>query len=112
MRKKKRIAYDFYADSIASFLKFQQSDGDYSKEMYEERRNMARFINNILKKALTKRQQYCFWHFYAKSQSLRQIANDLKIDESTVSRHISAAREKIRCNMEYFYGTELNYFSR
>ncbi len=106
MSRNSILSYDFYTDSLASYLKFQNEYGDFNKDEHKKRKNMCNFLISTIKSSLTKRQFYCFWHFYAENETLQQIAKKLEIDESTVSRHITAAKTKIRRHMEYFYSSD------
>ncbi|RPF47636.1 RNA polymerase sigma factor (sigma-70 family) [Hydrogenoanaerobacterium saccharovorans] len=67
-----------------------------------------RFLKSLLhatryavENELTHRQHQCFTLHYYKGLAVKDIAAQLGIDCSTVSRHIRAARERIRSHAHY-----------
>ena len=68
-------------------------------------RRQIEFMRNALKKAikseLTERQQYILTEYYFKERSMTDIARELGITKSTVSRHISRSKERLKQSLKY-----------
>lgn len=62
-------------------------------------------MRNLLKKAinseLTARQREMVTDFYFNGQSVTEIARKHGLSKSTVSRHLSCSRERLKCAMKY-----------
>ena len=62
-----------------------------SRELAE----MRALLRRAFDEALTPRQKRCLTMYYFDSMTMAQIGSSLGLDESTVSRHIKAARKKL-----------------
>ena len=51
---------------------------------------------------LTERQRICIIDYYFNGKKQKEIAENLGIDSSTVSRHIIKARDKLRHIASYY----------
>lgn len=56
----------------------------------------------IVKNNLTFRQKQCIFLYYYKNKKMIEIANELNLSVSTVSRHISKAKKIILEKSDYF----------
>lgn len=64
-------------------------------EMEELRSRIIKVMHEIIKKELTQRQRQCVEMYYFNQMTIYEIAEELEIDTSTVSRHLKRGREKI-----------------
>ncbi|WP_312644722.1 sigma factor-like helix-turn-helix DNA-binding protein [Hydrogenoanaerobacterium sp.] len=62
---------------------------------------LLRATRHAVSHELTARQHQCFTLHYYRGLSVNEIAAELALDCSTVSRHIRAARERIRRHAHY-----------
>ena len=63
---------------------------------------MKRFVANAIKNDLTPLQQFCVTEHCINGRKQKDIAEQLKLSRSTVSRHISAGTKKLRIAAEYY----------
>ena len=63
---------------------------------FPDKKRMMAFLQNASEKCLTGRQKKCFFDYYLYGQKQKDIAFELNVSKSTVSRHISKAREKLQ----------------
>lgn len=56
----------------------------------------------IVKNNLTFRQKQCIFLYYYKNKKMIEIANELNLSVSTVSRHINKAKKIILEKSDYF----------
>lgn len=56
----------------------------------------------IIKNNLTSRQKQCIFLYYYKNKNMSEIAKNLNLSVSTVSRHIAKAKKIILEKSEYF----------
>lgn len=65
----------------------------------DNRKSIAK-MKNLLCKAinlnLTQRQRECVMLYYMENKKISEVAAELNIDKSTVSRHLSSARKKLK----------------
>ena len=62
---------------------------------YREREAMSKSLKRALDVSLTQRQRLCLTMYYNDEMTMGQIAQELGVTESTVSRHIKAARKRL-----------------
>jgi RNA polymerase sigma factor (sigma-70 family) len=58
-------------------------------------------LKKAIKRELTERQQYILIEYYFKERSMTDIARELGITKSTVSRHISRSKERLKQSLKY-----------
>lgn len=61
-----------------------------------ERERMKRILTRAIKHGLTERQRVCVTMYYLEGKRMKNIAGELGLSKSTVSRHIKAATFKLR----------------
>lgn len=77
-------------------------------ESYEEvneshnKEKMMILIKNAMERLLTDRQNECFVMYYYDNMPMADIAKELGLHKSTVSRHISAVKKKLEFLQEFF----------
>lgn len=67
----------------------------------EKNKLMAAFLTNVLENELTERQRICASDFWLNGKKQNEIAQELGLSRSTVSRHIAAAKRKLRHAAKY-----------
>lgn len=71
----------------------------------DSNRRQLELMRDALKKAirreLTERQQYILTEYYFKERSMTDIAKELGVTKSTVSRHISRSKERLKQSLKY-----------
>lgn len=81
---------------------------DYSPEKIDNS-DEIKVMRNILSKAisseLTQMQRICLVEHYINRKKQKQIAEELGLNASTVSRHISSARKKLQNIASYYLNT-------
>lgn len=79
-----QIEDDYLMEGMGSY-------GDNTRK----RERMKRMLSKAMLIELTARQNECLSKYYFENKSMAEIADELGINKSTVSRHIRAARRKL-----------------
>lgn len=98
--RKKSVYLDKFTESLISVSNYRNSLTDNSDKNYEK---MVSSIKNIIKGELTEKQRLCVLLYYGEKIKMKDIANKLGIDISSVSRHIKKAKERLKKTMEYYF---------
>ncbi len=86
-----------YYNGLGSF----RADGcDYEKAL---NKSFSFVLPFIMKQKLTERQYLCIKYRYESEMSQRDIAEKLKVSQSTVSRHIISAKKILNSELKYCY---------
>ena len=64
---------------------------------------LSAILPEIVKNELSKKQQQCIYLKFKKNLTQKQIGQELGINQSTVSKHITSAKEIISQNLKYAY---------
>lgn len=67
-----------------------------------ERERMKRILTRAIRCELTERQRSCLVKYYLEGMKMKDIAKEMGLSKSTVSRHISAATLKLRKVASYY----------
>ena len=67
-----------------------------------ERERMKRILTRAICCELTERQRSCLVKYYLEGMKMKDIAKEMGLSKSTVSRHISAATLKLRKVASYY----------
>ena len=70
-----------------------------NKESLEQ---MKKILSKAILDELTEKQRICVTDYYLTGKKIKEIANELGLNPSTVSRHISTARKKLRHIASYY----------
>ena len=70
----------------------------------DSRRKMKEIISKAIVTELTDMQRLCLTEHYFNDKKQKEIADELGLNASTVSRHISKACKKLK-NIASYYGT-------
>ncbi len=68
----------------------------------EDRARMKEFLKRAMTQELTKKQKICITEHYINGKREKDIAEQLGLDKSTVSRHISAGMKKLQNTANYY----------
>ena len=68
----------------------------------ESRKKMKEIISKAIVTELTDMQRICLTEYYLNDKKQKEIASELGINASTVSRHISTARRKLQNIASYY----------
>ena len=81
------------------FLGTQLNSGQTNEEA---RNKMKRILYSALQSELTDKQRTCLVEHYLNGKKEKDIALEQNINPSTVSRHISKAKEKLKHIASYY----------
>lgn len=68
----------------------------------ESRKRMKEIISKAIVTELTDMQRICLTEHYLNDKKQKEIASELGLNASTVSRHISSARRKLKNIASYY----------
>ena len=68
----------------------------------ESRKKMKEIISKAIVTELTDMQRICLTEYYLNDKKQKEIASELGLNASTVSRHISTARRKFQNIASYY----------
>ena len=63
---------------------------------------MKKLMKKAIKYELTPKQRYCLCEHYLKGRSMKNIARELNLNPSTVTRHISNAISRLQRVAKYY----------
>ncbi len=86
----KNINFITYSD----FSSENTNDKDISK--------MKKILYKAIKNELTEKQRYCVCEYYLQGRSMKSIALELKVNPSTVTRHIQSAKRRLKNVARYY----------
>lgn len=66
------------------------------------RERMKKILSRAVLNELTERQRICIVDYYINGKKEKEIAKELGLNSSTVSRHIIKARDKLRHIASYY----------
>lgn len=78
-------------------LKDYYSSGDNNRRIQQ----MKHALSDAIKTELTDRQQLMVTEFYFNGKSVTEIAKSYGLSKSTVSRHLTRARERLKSALKY-----------
>ena len=95
--KHERIYLDDKSSPLISYyLSLRGSDNRPELE------RMKRILGRAIRRELTDRQRECLSLYYLEGMRMKDIAREMSLSSSTVSRHISAATKKLRRIAAYY----------
>lgn len=63
---------------------------------------MKKILHKAIQNELTERQRTCIMKYYYQEMKIKDIAAELGLNNSTISRHISSATRKLRKIAQYY----------
>jgi RNA polymerase sigma factor (sigma-70 family) len=83
------------------------SVSNYNKDIFDGEdvnyRKMIASLKNIVNGELTEKQRRCIWLYYGERMKMIDIADELGIGVSSVSRHIKKAKLRVEKTMRYYF---------
>ncbi len=83
-----RLAYEFYL----------RNSGDTNSE---SRAATVKYLKSCIEHGLTEQQKICITMVVLQNQKQKDVANALGLSASTVSRHVNAAKRKLKKYSEF-----------
>ncbi len=96
MRHKKLYLSDMNGDKV-SFANYSAGQTN-SNKVYDMKKILKKAINY----ELTPKQRYCLCEHYLKGKTMKNIAEELDINPSTVTRHIQNAVSRLQRVARYY----------
>lgn len=84
-----QISYDY-------FQRYKKTEDDFKRQM------LKKILYKTIQCNLTERQRDCVLMYYFKNMKMKEIADSLGLDNSTISRHISSALRKLRHVLSFY----------
>lgn len=81
------------------FFGMQMQNGDTNEE---SRNKMKKILYSAMQSELTEKQRTCLIEHYLNGKKKKDIALEQNLNPSTVSRHITKAKEKLRHIASYY----------
>ncbi len=63
---------------------------------------MKKILQNAIANELTDKQRYCICEYYLNGRNMKDIADDLCVNPSTVTRHIQGAKRRLKRVAKYY----------
>ncbi|MBR2579469.1 MAG: sigma-70 family RNA polymerase sigma factor [Clostridia bacterium] len=98
--QRKILSLDKFTESLFSMENYKKSkfDGEDLKH-----KKMISSLKNVMRGELTEKQKICIGMYYGEKMKMRDIAAELGISISCVSRHIKRAKNKLTKTMNYYF---------
>lgn len=96
MPRNEVIAEDFVYEKVA-YLSYISGNTNA-----DDRKKMLNVLNKAISAELTDQQRYCLLEHYIHGRRMKDIAKELSLHPSTVTRHIRRAKEKLRHIASYY----------
>lgn len=97
MPQNKMLSLDRFTDELYALRQYNMR-GDNLGDIGR----MKSFMSKALKVELTERQRQCLTAYYFGGEKMKDIAEDLGISTSAVSRHIKRALTRLRARSIYY----------
>ena len=92
---------------LDKFTESLVSVSNYNKDIFEGEdvnyKKMIESLKNIVNGELTEKQRRCVWLYYGEMMKMKDIAGELGIGVSSVSRHIKKAKLRVEEIMRYYF---------
>lgn len=92
-----RVSLSEKSCDVVSYLLYNRGSSNRP-----ERERMKRLLYRAIRHELTDRQRDCLTLHYLEKMKVKDIAAQLGLSKSTVSRHITAAERKLRHVADYY----------
>ncbi len=80
--------------AYANFSSYGSNNSDIKR--------MKQILSQALESELTPRQRECIVLYYYQNKTMSEVASDLSLSKSTVSRHLKAAKRKLQNVAKYY----------
>ena len=95
--RRERVFLDERNELLISYYLYNQGEDNRP-----ERERMKRILYRAIRHELTDRQRDCLTRYYLDGVRMNEIARQMGLSKSTVSRHIAAASKKLRRIASYY----------
>lgn len=96
----KPLSMDSFTETMAS-INYYNNESDGSDDV--KHRKMLCLLRNIMNGELTEKQKRCVFLYYGEMMKMKDVADEMGISVSSVSRHIKKARTRIEKTMKYYF---------
>ncbi len=96
--KTTQVHFDDVNTDFLLFNRYALTNNTNKKEIEK----MKRVLFTAIRRELTPRQQQCVTEHFLNEKTQREVARELGLDESTVSRHLTVAKRKLKNIASYF----------
>ena len=96
--KTKQVHFDDVNTDFLLFDRYSFANNTNKAEIEK----MKHILFAAIRRELTPRQQQCVTEHFLKDNTQREVAKELGLDESTVSRHLTVAKRKLKNIASYF----------
>ena len=96
---KTKLPLNEFTESLAGMIEYNRS---YSQNNENEYKKLLKILSKIIEGELTTRQKECIVLKYYNKLTVTQIAFKLGVGKSTVSRHISKAKNRLHKLLTYY----------
>lgn len=63
---------------------------------------MKHLLKKAINRELTNKQRQCLMMYYFEGKKMTEIAKELNLNKSTVTRHIQKAKHNLKCAADYY----------
>lgn len=98
--RKKALLLNKFTDSLISVTDYNQNLFSADDTKYKK---MIISLKNVIKGELTDKQRVCLVMYYVNGMRMKDIAAELEIGISSVSRHIKKGRNRVQKTMRYYF---------
>ncbi len=94
------LILDGFTESLVSFSNYRSKNNEREDTNHKK---MIYSLKKIIVGELTPKQQKCIWLYYGERKKMKDIACEMGIGISSVSRHLKRARMRIEKTMNYYF---------
>lgn len=94
---------DVFMENQTSMQKWERQQCNLQHEGKPEYQEMLEVLTYAMENELTQRQIECVKMYYFEKMEMKEIARQLDIDISSVSRHLKRARKRLGVVMRYAF---------
>ncbi len=97
------LCLDVFTENLASMQEWKHRQEALQHTGRPEYQEMLNVLAYAMQHELTKRQMDCVGMYYFEGVEMKEIANQLGINVSSVSRHLKRARQRLGVVMGYAF---------
>lgn len=95
----RKLPLNEFTESLAGMIEYNQKVQMTNEKEYKRLLNI---LSKVVAGELTSRQRECVVMRYYKNLTVTQIAGELGVGKSTISRHISKAKKRLYKILNYY----------
>lgn len=93
----RKITYSRDSDRRASVYLYEVGETNHNQRLL-----MMTLLRQAVMKELTEKQRFCVVEYYINNRHMNDIASELGLNPSTVSRHIQRAVKRLKRVSDYY----------